>query len=182
MESGDTVDINDEEKKAEMKKKTDCETIEEEVPQLSEEEQKIKEDKEKFSINFETCSLTMKLAITNTTGNYMAICAQLEPLENCNMYVPRSQMNFNINDKTMDLPFVNLMKIDPKKPFGNFRIKVAMKEIPVEQYYQGNNLLMKAQKNPDVIDIIRDGVNDNISPAVQLKKEEPVPVQEDDVQ
>lgn len=55
-------------------------------------------------------------------------------------------MNFNINHSTIDHPFVYLMKVDPSKPFGSFKIKLVMKEIDGDQLYKGNSILMKAQK------------------------------------
>lgn len=60
-------------------------------------------------------------------------------------------MNFNINHSTIDQAFVYLMKVDPAKPFGSFKIKIVEKEIDGDQLYKGNTIMMKAQKDVNEI-------------------------------
>ena len=80
-------------------------------------------------------------------------------------------MNFNIAHTTVDQAFVYLLKINPEKPFGSFKIKFIMKEIDSDQIYKGNTILMKAHKTPYEIDIIRRGGEDDNIDEVQLSSD-----------
>lgn len=81
-------------------------------------------------------------------------------------------MNFNIADNTIDQSFIYLMKINPEKPFGKFKIKLVMKEISKEQIYKGNSILMKAHQNPVEVTITRTGgEDDNIDEIIEVESE-----------